>query len=264
MTKQIIKASVFAITPILLLASCDALDELLSVEAPSQVVASDLEDPKSAQLLAASVANEFRCTHTYHAAASAITGNEWRDASNNTVMNIWDARVHDTSGYGSQYASADCGSGQPALYRAALQDALDGRLCARAAWRVDGRRGPRQVRTDRRSGDVRRLHLHAVRRGDVRDGVRQRARRHPPPAPSARRSSASTSRRRRPEPRATCSTPCGSARPGRSSIWGRRRRRRPPRARYRRASSGSCNTPPPKTSPRTSSGSSTSTPIPPR
>ena len=117
MTKQLIKASALVFAPIALLASCDALDELLSVPAPSQVVASDLEDPNSAQLLVASVANEFRCTHTYHAAASAITGNEWRDASNNTVMNIWDARIHDTSGYGSQYASADCGSGQPALFR---------------------------------------------------------------------------------------------------------------------------------------------------
>lgn len=117
MIKQLIKASALVLTPIALLASCDALDELLSVPAPSQVVASDLEDPNSAQLMVASVANEFRCTHTYHAAASAITGNEWRDASNNTVMNIWDARIHDTSGYGSQYASADCGSGQPALFR---------------------------------------------------------------------------------------------------------------------------------------------------
>ena len=117
MIKRMIKASGLVLAPIALLASCDALDELLSVAAPSQVVASDLENPASAQLLTASVANEFRCTHTYHAAASATTGNEWRDASNNTVMNIWDARVHDTSGYGSQYASADCGSGQPALYR---------------------------------------------------------------------------------------------------------------------------------------------------
>lgn len=117
MIKRLIKASALVLTPIALLASCDALDELLSVPAPSQVVASDLENPNSAQLLVASVANEFRCTHTYHATASAITGNEWRDASNNTVMNIWDARIHDTSGYGSQYASADCGSGQPAIYR---------------------------------------------------------------------------------------------------------------------------------------------------
>ena len=111
------KASVPVLLALMLVTGCGTLDELLSVPAPSQVVASELEGPASAQLLVASVANEFRCTHTYHATASAITGNEWRDASNNTVMNIWDARIHDTSGYGSQYASADCGSGQPALYR---------------------------------------------------------------------------------------------------------------------------------------------------
>lgn len=96
---------------------CDALDDLLSVDAPSRVIASDLENPSSAGLLVASVANEFRCTLIYYAAASALTGNEWRDASNNSVLNIWDQRVHDTSGYGSQYASADCGSSQPALYQ---------------------------------------------------------------------------------------------------------------------------------------------------
>ncbi|MDE2783099.1 MAG: RagB/SusD family nutrient uptake outer membrane protein [Gemmatimonadota bacterium] len=99
------------------IAGCGALDELLSVDAPSRVSAADLENPATAGLLVASVANEFRCTLTYYAAASALTGNEWRDASNNSVLNIWDQRVHDTSGYGSQYASADCGSGQPALYR---------------------------------------------------------------------------------------------------------------------------------------------------
>lgn len=106
-----------ALIAISVFAGCDALDELLSVDAPSQVIAADLENPATAGLLVASVANEFRCTLTYYAAASALTGNEWRDASNNSVLNIWDQRVHDTSGYGSQYASADCGSGQPALYR---------------------------------------------------------------------------------------------------------------------------------------------------
>ena len=99
------------------LGACGTLDDLLSVDAPSRVIANDLENPASAGLLVASVANEFRCTLTYYAAASALTGNEWRDASNNSVLNIWDQRVHDTSGYGSQYASADCGSSQPALYQ---------------------------------------------------------------------------------------------------------------------------------------------------
>lgn len=99
------------------MAACNALDDLLSVDAPSRVVADDLRNPAGAGLLAASVANEFRCTLTYYATASALTGNEWRDASNNSVLNIWDQRVHDTSGYGSQYASTDCGNNQPAIYQ---------------------------------------------------------------------------------------------------------------------------------------------------
>ena len=99
------------------LGACSALDKLLEVDAPSQVVASDLENPASANLLVASVENELRCAYAYFAAASALTGNEWRDVSNNTVLNIWDQRTHDTSGYGSQYASADCGSAQPAIYQ---------------------------------------------------------------------------------------------------------------------------------------------------
>ena len=101
----------------LALGACSALDELLEVDAPSQVVASDLENPAAAELMVNSVANEVRCAYGYFAAASALTGNEWRDVSNNTVLNIWDSRTHDTSGYGSQYASADCGSTQPAIYQ---------------------------------------------------------------------------------------------------------------------------------------------------
>ncbi|MBT8485308.1 MAG: RagB/SusD family nutrient uptake outer membrane protein [Gemmatimonadetes bacterium] len=99
------------------LGGCSALDDLLAVDAPSQVVASDLENPASADLLVSSVANEVRCAYAYFAAASALTGNEWRDVSNNTVLNIWDSRTHDTSGYGAQYASADCGNTQPAIYQ---------------------------------------------------------------------------------------------------------------------------------------------------
>lgn len=110
-----IPALALALTVVL--GACDAFDDLLSVEAPSRVEAGDLESPAAAGLLAASVANEFRCMLTYYATASALTGNEWRDASNNSVLNIWDQRVHDTSGYGAQYASADCGSGQPAIYQ---------------------------------------------------------------------------------------------------------------------------------------------------
>ena len=117
MTKPILTIPVLVLSMGVFLGACSALDDLLSVEAPSRVVADDLTDPAAADLLVASVANEFRCTLTYFATAAALTGNEWRDASNNSVLNIWDQRVHDTSGYGSQYASADCGSNQPAIYQ---------------------------------------------------------------------------------------------------------------------------------------------------
>ena len=44
----------------LLLGGCGVLDDILAVDAPSQVVATDLADPAAANLLVASVANEFR------------------------------------------------------------------------------------------------------------------------------------------------------------------------------------------------------------
>ena len=101
---------------VVVLGACDALDDLLSVDAPSAVSASDLENPAAAGLLVSSVANEFRCTLTHYALASAITGMEFAVAINGAGLIIWDQRVHDTSGFGSQYAQADCGAGGPALY----------------------------------------------------------------------------------------------------------------------------------------------------
>jgi hypothetical protein len=80
------------------------------------VSAGDLENPAAAGLLVRSVANEFRCTLTHYAIASAVTGMEFATAVNSANLIIWDQRVHDTSGFGSQYAQADCGAGGPALY----------------------------------------------------------------------------------------------------------------------------------------------------
>ncbi len=117
MTKTSTKVFALVLPLTLVLGACTALDELLEVDAPSQVIADDLQNPAAAQLMVNSVANEVRCAYAYFAAAGALTGNEWRDVSNNTVLNIWDSRTHDTSGYGAQYASADCGSTQPAIYQ---------------------------------------------------------------------------------------------------------------------------------------------------
>ena len=91
-------SAAIALSSVLVLGGCDSLDSLLSVDAPSRVVASDLNNPSAAGLLVRSVANELRCAAVYYAAASALTGMEWADASNNSVANIWDSRNHDTSG----------------------------------------------------------------------------------------------------------------------------------------------------------------------
>ena len=100
----------------LLLGGCNVLDDILSVEAPSLVAASDLADPAAASLLVASVANEFRCALTHYNVGSALVGMEFDDAAANSVLEIWDTRNHDTSGYGAQYATTNCGSGNPAVY----------------------------------------------------------------------------------------------------------------------------------------------------
>ena len=106
MTKTSTKVFALVLPLTLVLGACTALDELLEVDAPSQVIADDLQNPAAAQLMVNSVANEVRCAYAYFAAASALTGNEWRDVSNNTVLNIWDSRTHDTSGYGAQIGRA--------------------------------------------------------------------------------------------------------------------------------------------------------------
>jgi hypothetical protein len=59
------------------LASCDALDSLISVEAPSQVAAQDLDNPANADLMVNSAVNDFRCALVHFIAAGAYVGNEW-------------------------------------------------------------------------------------------------------------------------------------------------------------------------------------------
>ena len=159
MTKATTKAAALLLPLTVALGGCSALDDLLEVDAPSQVVASDLEDPAAAELMVNSTANEVRCAYAYFAAAAALTGNEWRDVSNNTVLNIWDSRTHDTSGYGAQYASADCGSTQPAIYQpqSRARWMADFTLGLLDSWDVAGRAG--QGRAPGPGRDVRGLLL---------------------------------------------------------------------------------------------------------
>lgn len=106
-----------ALLSIGVLAGCDALDQLLEVEAPSRVIARDMEDPAAAELLVESVGNEFRCAFTHYVNVSGLVGTELRSVQNGGTQVFYDGRTWTTGGYGSgSYAGADCESGNAALY----------------------------------------------------------------------------------------------------------------------------------------------------
>ncbi|MEX2048368.1 MAG: RagB/SusD family nutrient uptake outer membrane protein [Gemmatimonadota bacterium] len=115
-SSHLIRAWMAAVALALPLTGCGVIDDILTVDIPAKVIASDLENPAAAALLTESVRNEFRCTFTHYAVASGLTGMEFADAVNSASLTIWDQRIHDTSGFGSQYAQSDCGAGAPALY----------------------------------------------------------------------------------------------------------------------------------------------------
>lgn len=108
--------SALGVAAAVLFAGCNVVDDILTVDIPAKVVASDLDNPNAAELLTQSVANEFRCAFTHYAVASGLTGMELAYATTSPSLIIWDQRIHDTSGYGSQYAQQDCGANAPALY----------------------------------------------------------------------------------------------------------------------------------------------------
>lgn len=101
------------------LTSCDFLDELISVEAPSQVAAADLDDPANARLLVNSALNELRCSLVHFIAAGAYVGNEWGvggDTGGGSF--VWyDGRVFTPGGWTSMYADGDCSGTAPNVYQ---------------------------------------------------------------------------------------------------------------------------------------------------
>jgi hypothetical protein len=110
--------SVLSLVLALALSSCDALDNLISVEAPSQVAAEDLDNPSNAGLLVNSAVNEFRCALAHFIGASAYVGNEWGvggDLGGGSY--VWyDNRVFTPNGWTAMYASGDCSGGDPNVY----------------------------------------------------------------------------------------------------------------------------------------------------
>ena len=100
------------------LASCNTLDDLISVEAPSRVAAGDLDNPANANLLVNSAENDFRCALAHFIAAGAYVGNEWGvggDTGGGSY--VWyDGRVFEPTGWTSMYATGDCSGTAPNVY----------------------------------------------------------------------------------------------------------------------------------------------------
>jgi len=100
------------------LTSCNALDNLISVESPSRVAAGDLDDPANADLLVNSAVNDFRCALVHFISAGAYVGNEWGvggDTGGGSF--VWyDARVFTPTGWTSMYATGDCSGTAPNVY----------------------------------------------------------------------------------------------------------------------------------------------------
>ena len=102
----------------LCLISCDTLDDLISVEAPSLVAAQDLDDPVNADLLVNSAVNDFRCALVHFIGAGAYVGMEWGVGSDLGGSSwVWyDNRVFEPFGWTSMYATGDCSGDAPNVY----------------------------------------------------------------------------------------------------------------------------------------------------
>jgi hypothetical protein len=109
---------VFSLVLALALSSCDMLDNLISVESPSQVAAEDLDNPSNADLLVNSAVNEFRCALVHFIGAGAYVGNEWGvggDLGGGSYP-WYDNRTFSPNGWTAMYATGDCSGNAPNVY----------------------------------------------------------------------------------------------------------------------------------------------------
>jgi hypothetical protein len=73
------------------LGGCD-FDEILSVELPGQVLASDLENRELANILVRSVISDVECSWSHYVAAAAHHGDEYMNSSGNLWFRNWGQR----------------------------------------------------------------------------------------------------------------------------------------------------------------------------
>ncbi len=95
-----------------LVTACGPLDSLTNVEEPSQVQASDVQDPASAELLVNSSVNDFQCALAGYIVATGYVGTELEAASNTGGGSyvFYDQRAWTPEGFGATYDTGNCGS----------------------------------------------------------------------------------------------------------------------------------------------------------
>lgn len=94
-----------ALTGVLLLIACD---EIIQVEAPSRVLARELDNPANAALLVASTGADFECALGHYIVAGGLVGNELEIATTLIAMKEYDKR--DFKSFGSVYSDVTCAS----------------------------------------------------------------------------------------------------------------------------------------------------------
>ncbi|HET7274576.1 MAG TPA: RagB/SusD family nutrient uptake outer membrane protein [Longimicrobiaceae bacterium] len=100
----------------LVLASCDT-EDLLKVEAPSQLPAEDLENPRNAALLVNGAVADFECAYGAFVTVQGIIADELSDAQLGAAAWFYDRRDSNLAP-GSAYGENSCSSNQtPGIYR---------------------------------------------------------------------------------------------------------------------------------------------------
>lgn len=87
-------------------AGCDMLDRLLAVEAPSQVEARNLENPRYASLLVDGAIADFECGLGHYIVAGGLIGSELADPQQSAAQ--WDYDRRTLAPAGGWYATSTC------------------------------------------------------------------------------------------------------------------------------------------------------------
>ena len=95
-----------AVAALMVLGACDT-EELLEVELPGRVSEGELDDPRLATTLAASVVADVECAWDNYVAAAAHHSDEWIASSGNSTMARWGLR--DIPATFQSMAIGDCG-----------------------------------------------------------------------------------------------------------------------------------------------------------